>query len=76
MKAKLKTMMAYEGSIFSSFFWCFVRMRLLAMLAQLNGCSPVGNESTQSNEVALSASGLLIRLGIGISFVGKVLSGP
>ena len=37
----------------SSFLLVFVRMRLLAMLAQLNGCSPLGNESTRQTEVTL-----------------------
>lgn len=48
------------------FFWCFGRMRLLAMLAQLNACSPVGNESTRLNDVTLSACALRIHLGVSV----------
>ena len=36
-------------------FGCSVRTRLPALLAQPNGCSLVGNESTLFNEVELSA---------------------
>lgn len=48
---KLKTMVAHEwDQSFVSFFWSFVRMGMRAIFAQLNGCSSVGNESTQSNQ--------------------------
>lgn len=46
-------------------FWCCVRMRLLAMLAQPDGCSPVGNESTRSNEVTPSARDSWKLFGVG-----------
>lgn len=31
-------------------FWSFVMMGMRAIFAQLNGCSSVGNEPTQSNQ--------------------------
>ena len=68
--AKLKIMMAHEGLILFSLGVC---QDEAAMLAQPNGCSPLGNESIQLNDVTLPVD-LCKYLGVGATFVGKRVS--
>ncbi len=44
------------------------------MLAQPSGCSPLGNESNQLNDVTLSVCDSCKHLGVGATFVGKRVS--